>query len=332
MKKLLKNTLTGLCITIITLLLMLAVLEVAYRYQWVDFYASELRQLNRHEDLNSTKKKILVFGDSFSAQQGSYVAQLKYAPLNNHCVINSSVAGISAREINLFAQSRIDEFKPDKIVIQLYTGNDLVDISHPYNWDSISVVRNLYWKTSDLCWSLAWLNYKLATLRQVFDTEQSFKYPRVTDTFSVNGYAGRVKMLLRADRQFIEKSVLLKDEKYHTAFNRMVDYVQSISNYFYSTNPNGKVVVLVIPHCTEVKEEYRSNYDMLGAVFTQPCGTVYPFYTLLQQRIKGPTIVDCSVPLHKAQSMGIQTYYYSDEHLTHDGQKVVYKTILSHLQ
>ncbi|MBK7970319.1 MAG: hypothetical protein IPK08_16020 [Bacteroidetes bacterium] len=41
----------------ITILLFFLSLELAYRYQWIDFYQSELTALNTKEDLLSNKKK-----------------------------------------------------------------------------------------------------------------------------------------------------------------------------------------------------------------------------------------------------------------------------------
>lgn len=328
MIKRIKNFVTVFCITLLTLGLCLLALEVIYRYQWIDFYRSELNSLNRKAELTSPKKKILVCGDSFSAQPHSYVQLLKDS-LHDYTVINSAVSGTSMREMSLLAQKRIDEFRPDKLILQLYAGNDLTDISHPYNLRDISLLRNLYWKTSDHLYSLAWINYRLGGIRTPLDNEQRFSIPNDSDTFSVTGYNGRVKLLIKADPEFIQQSINLQNENYRKAFCRTAKYLDEISAYFLKQNPHGEILLLTVPVCIEVNERYKRNYEKLGAAF-HPATDKHSetFYTRLQDLFPKFTFVNPSDSLINYELNGNAVYFTNDDHLNANGQMVTGKAVL----
>ncbi|HLP19642.1 MAG TPA: hypothetical protein VK174_05045, partial [Chitinophagales bacterium] len=190
----------------------------------------------------------------------------------------------------------------------------------------------LYWMASDACYSLAWLNYKLAPLRKLFDNEQRFISPSGNDTFSVQGYAGRVKLLLKADNRFIERSALLLNEKYEKSFNRTVGYINAINTCYHAVKPDGKLLVLIIPHCSRVNDRYKADYEKLGAQFRDKGD--HPSWGFLMGvlcKFNAQSLLSVSHYLNMAEEQGIQTYYYSDEHLTANGQKVVCSAVLNHL-
>src|SRR5687768_12996133 len=86
----------------------LALTEIAYRFHVIDFYRAELTLLNSERDLKSSeeKKTILICGDSFTAQVGSWGDQLKKT-LSNYQIINSAITGTSIVETYYLAPGRI---------------------------------------------------------------------------------------------------------------------------------------------------------------------------------------------------------------------------------
>lgn len=324
--KIIKSTLIGLFVTGVTLIALLGLLELCYRYQLVDFYSFELSALNKTTSTNSSHKKVLVLGDSFSAQTNGYVQFLQDS-LTGYDVINSAVPGTSMREMNLIAVGRIKQFKPDVLILQVYPGNDLVDITHPVNFATVSVARNLYWLAADKCWSLGWLNYKLAPLRKLFDNEQTFVVPKANDTFSIGGYSGRIKLLLRADRQYLQKSMDLSDSNYYAGFSKMAGWMSNILSEYRKVNPNGKVLLLVIPHCSSVGEEYLTNYRALGAELSPLVGEETNFSKQLKSALPTVNVVDVTKPLQESYGLGVNCYYRNDEHTTPEGAKVIYQKL-----
>jgi hypothetical protein len=312
----------GMLISAGTLSALLLLLEVAYRYQWVDFYGYELAMLNKPATLSDKTQKVLVLGDSFSASNGSYVAMLNDS-LSGYAVVNSAIPGTSMREMSFIAKNRIDRFKPDLLLLQVYPGNDLLDISHPRNTQSISWFRNLYWFSVDRCAWLGWLNYKLAGLRKVIDTEQHFVIPKAGDTFSVDGYSSRVKLLIKADSSFIANSNNVTEGRYSAAFEKMIGYMHTVTEYYKSVKPDGKIVVIVMPHCSSVSEIYYNNYLRMGGALSGFKNGPTEFTQRLARQLPDASVVDVTDALITKEQLGERTYYMNDEHLTPVGQKVV---------
>lgn len=318
---------TSILVTVCTIAVMLLLLEIAFRYQWFDFYGVELRALNSSINRSPKGKKILVFGDSFSAANNGYVTMLSDS-LAGVSVINSAVPGTSMREMSLIARKRIDKYAPDVLILQLYPGNDLTDISHPVNYDSVSILRNLYWQAVDNWCSLGWLNYKLAGVRQLIDHEQHFVVPQTSDTFSINNYSSRVKLLIKADCSFIVNSALVAAGKYSTAFDKQLNCIKSIIAYYKSVKPDGRVVLLVVPHCSMVSPVYYHNYQLLGASLNDYSDSTSMFTHKLAARLPELLLLDATKALVHRESAGGQTYYMNDEHLTTVGHKTVADTLV----
>lgn len=318
---------TSILVTVCTIAVMLLLLEIAFRYQWFDFYGVELRALNSSIDKSPKGKKVLVFGDSFSAANNGYVTMLSDS-LAGVSVINSAVPGTSMREMSLIARKRIDKYAPDVLILQLYPGNDLTDISHPVNYDSVSILRNLYWQAVDNWCSLGWLNYKLAGVRQLIDNEQHFVVPQTSDTFSINNYSSRVKLLIKADNSFIVNSAFVAAGKYSTAFDKQLNYIKSITAYYKSVKPDGRVVLLVVPHCSMVSPVYYHNYQMMGAILNEDNNSASIYTSKLAAQLPDLLLLDATNALAYKERAGGQTYYMNDEHLTTVGHKTVADTLV----
>ncbi|MFN8321272.1 MAG: hypothetical protein U0T74_01320 [Chitinophagales bacterium] len=328
MKKKLRNIVWTIVYLTTISLFILTVLEIVYRNQCFDFFYVELNTLNTSNELQCGEKKILVFGDSFGAQKNSYVQLLKDS-LYNYAVINCSVPGTSMREMSYMAKRRIDQFSPEKIILQYYVGNDLIDILHPYNTESISWLRNIYWLLADRFSVLAWVNYKLGALRTQFDEEQKFVVPSNTEAFSYANYNGRVKLLIRADKYFISKSILLNDKQYNKAFEQLINYSISIENYFKHRNPSGEVILLVIPHCTQIDKRYQLNYENMGAAFENMTNIGEDnFYRGISSRFRSSKFVNPIDSFQLSERIGKQVYFQNDDHLNNSGQTIVGQILL----
>ncbi|HMT30944.1 MAG TPA: hypothetical protein PKD91_16855, partial [Bacteroidia bacterium] len=113
-------------IFIFTVILFSIIIELAYRYQWMDFYRPEINGLNTKEILNSRKRKILVCGDSFAADPYSFVKSLRDS-VEDYSVINGAVPGTGILQHQIFIGDRIQQHSPDIFINQFYIGNDLFD-------------------------------------------------------------------------------------------------------------------------------------------------------------------------------------------------------------
>ena len=135
---------------ILCLVFMGSAFEIFYRLQIVDTYSPELRSYNRPIDLKGRDNRsiLLAMGDSFTAGNETYPNILR-DKLPNYVVINSGITGTSIIEAAIVAPKRFQQFSPAVFIYQIYVGNDLFDITHPVNWATISLARNVYWTMSN---------------------------------------------------------------------------------------------------------------------------------------------------------------------------------------
>ncbi|MBL4704412.1 MAG: hypothetical protein JKY54_07815 [Flavobacteriales bacterium] len=304
------------------LLATLSLFEVVYRYQWVDFYKSELTGLN--PNIDQAKPNVLVFGDSFSAQRGSYVHHLRDS-LTQYNIVNCAIPGTAARQAAYVCKSRINEFAPVKVIYQIYLGNDLLDESPPINWSELSFTRNCFWSLSKRFRGIGYLNYKFGqtstTLNSDFD--ESFQSKNM-EGFAVNKYAPRCKMLLEANASYLNQTYHLQDEL-RSAYQSNLAYIKIIQA---SLPDSVDFHVLVIPHPISVNEKYWENFQELGAVF-KPANT-YPILTDLNEHFSG--VLDASPCLMEAEKSNIVVYFNNDDHLNLEGHRIMAKWILDQIE
>ena len=187
--------------------LSLLLFEVVYRYQWIDFYATEYHFLNPQLDLEDERPRVLVMGDSFTASDSNYVDQLR-GQFPGLQFINSAVPGTGAVQASYMAPRRFRAVEPDLVVYQVYLGNDLFDIRNPTSFRRMSLVRNLYWATANRFRSIGYLNYKMG---QFFaappDTAKMMHFG-----FSPERYNAREKMYLKAAPNWLTEQLKLGAE------------------------------------------------------------------------------------------------------------------------
>ena len=302
----------------------LLLFEMMYRFNWIDFYSAELNALNSQQELESPKKKLLVFGDSFTANQQSYAAIMQDS-IAEFTTINSGVVGISVKQMRLFFEDRVEEFKPDAIIIQLYVGNDFQDYHHSRNWSELSFFRNMYSLVGDKLMSLQYLNYKLGGL----GASNAKAKGMAESDFNPNTYNQREVRYFRADAHALNDAILVEGNQKNTYTEMKDDLLELIKEV------HVPVIVLVLPHAAQITNEYRKNMVSLGAILPfQRCVGKFGFYDHLKEDLTPLKNVKVISPLLRFRIDGHRKklYYPNDPHLTEYGQKRVFDFVYSNLK
>lgn len=305
------------------------VLEVAYRYQVVDTYQPELKAFNSNEQLTKKEKTILVIGDSFSAGKDAWVSYLQ-KELTDYRVINSAVSGTGPVQQAYIAEKRISQYSPDILIWQLYAGNDLWDVYKTANWNTVDKKRNIYWTLSNYLRSLGYINYRIG--QQFHDQVLSHKeLGGDTLPFSVERYTERQKIMLAAEPALIQNQLLLENGREKQFIEMMVDIKKVVASCKHET----KIVLLVVPHCAQVNQQYLDNMKALGGTFTNEEAVLKSRYSLLTSieanfRSDENTLVLSLLDEFKEEENEYEdpVYYQNDPHLNPDGQEVMADFVL----
>lgn len=297
--------------TFIILFIVLCILEVSYRYQWIDFFKTEFKALNK--DLRANKSNFLVFGDSFTAHPNGYIDQLKedHPSIN---FINCALPGSGPYEMELMASGRISEYPPTCVIYQMYVGNDLTDIAPPVNWSTLSFSRNMYWTMKNYFKIFGLFSRRLSGIQTDFD-----EMAIVQDTlgFAPELYSPRTKMMISANSEYVDQCVMLKG-----AFKPAFKQCKASISYLREIVPEKVPVYLVIiPHFSQVTEEYNERLKLLGGSITS-MGMDYPLYKQVAE-IKGVKVLNPLSFFREKEAEGIQMYYNNDPHLTDKGQIIL---------
>jgi hypothetical protein len=296
-------------------------LEVAYRYQWVDGYRTEWDLLNGSVPRASTGKRTwLIAGDSFTADPESYVRHLRDSLGEGFQVFNAAVPGTGPRQASCFLPGRIRETRPEVFVYQLYVGNDLLDARHPSGGQGVGLGRRVYWWLSDRFLWLGWLNYKAARWRAAPATEA-----RAGDgEFSPERYNAREKLILRSEPALLAESAGVSGRR----GLEMGSLAAQVAGILDALPEGARSVVLVVPHAAQVSPRYRQQMEALGAVF--PDGETWfaqgnPFALYLEKTLapRGTRVIDALPLLRGAEQRGVPCFFSNDPHLTPSGQAVL---------
>lgn len=298
--------------TTIVLFLALCIVECVYRYQWVDFYKKEWRFQNKQLQPDQHKKRVLVFGDSFSADTSCWV--WKWTNSNTTQVFNAAIPGTGPEVFRLIAANRISATHPDLIVVQLYEGNDLYDLRKPVNWRQFSFWRNLYWSSGNVFRSLGFINYRLgqtnADVRTGFNSKKQ-------QTFHRNRYDARTKLYISGDATYPSGMVLLKGA-YADDMRTLIGMLKEIQK---EAGKKTRFYVLTIPSCVQVHKRYWRQYKRLGATNDPKVLTTHPWATELKKA--GFTVIDPINEFRLAEKQGVQLYFANDPHLNAAGQELL---------
>ena len=313
------------------------VFELAFRCQVVDFYATELRSFNAADLMaDDSRPTVLVLGDSFSAGLDRYPFWLQDRLGPSWRVVNGGIPGITAGQASFVLENRLVRFSPRLVVYQTYVGNDLLDIRHPISWRKNNPLRNGYWVLTDGGWtSLAFLNYRLGQIKNRFlgsvIRPASSAAPEAVaeldrQPFSVTRYRAWERILLAADPWIIERQIAVTGS-IEPAWRAYSEHVQSMVRR--CRREGIRLIVVVIPHCTQIHQRYRERFAALGARFDRPealAADEYPFVTRLRADVENTphvVVLDSLEALRRAEAMGRATYRNNDDHLNDDGQQIL---------
>ena len=297
-------------------------MEICYRYQVIDFYKHRTNALNT-EKLNNANPTTLIFGDSFTGHQNSYVKTIR-AEFPNHNFINTGISGTGIRQQNLIVQNRIKEYKPQRVIYQFYVGNDFTDILHPVNFKVNSFARNAYWFISDQFIFLQYANSWLAPFKSKTNNSANLK----SNSFSPLSYNERVKKYFKADPYHLENTVNLEKNQLEI-YKKWKIYFE----IFLENIPNNiEVHFLIIPHCAQVSETYQDNISLIGASIKSPIQDVnYPLIKKIKKDFPNLIILNPLSYFQKADSEGKFLYFPNDPHLTKEGQIILGNYIVEQL-
>lgn len=290
--------------------------ELSYRFYLIDFYKSSLIGLNNTKVRESKNIDLLVFGDSFSANTLGYVSNLQsYFP--NKSILNSAVSGTGIKQVNIMAEKRLEQTNPKNVLIQVFVGNDLLDVENLTNWEDISVIRNLYWKSSSSFMSLRYLNQNFSFLK---DEKIEFELDK---KFSKDLYNERYKLYFQANNSFLYQTVTLESD----FMKRYIVWKQQLEEVINKIPKETNVYILFIPDCSQVNANYLNNMTQINGVFKNKTlfhSIDYPFYAKAKKDFNSYSNVEFLNPLEhfrQKDAPNYRLYHFNDPHFNENGHK-----------
>lgn len=305
---------------LLCLVFMLLILELFYRYQWIDTYRREITHLNRTAGDKNSRPTCLVMGDSFTANDSSWVATLRRLQPDWH-IINSAVPGTGVSQARIMAPGRFASYQPDLFIYQIYVGNDLFDYRYPVSIGGAGFFRSCYWAMANRFRSLSWLNYALGQFT-ASEVEKQGDPKLLEAGFAPELYNAREKLYLRAEPGLISNQVMLENGREED----MQDYLDELDELLDMAG-DIPVLVFVVPHHSQlISGDGYAHLQRLGAELPFPRHfqkTNYPFMMELLLRIKRRKNVHFwnPMPFLDMHQRERPVYYANDPHLNHFGQR-----------
>ncbi|MFT6209531.1 MAG: hypothetical protein ACJATE_000122 [Bacteroidia bacterium] len=297
--------------------------ELSYRFYVIDFYEAELMALN--QPLTETEKNgstVLLLGDSFTANAESYVAQLRNEL--PYTFVNSAVSGTGIFEASFMASSRVNRFKPNIVVYQIYVGNDFLDIRHRPT-SEISFIRRIYHEVSDHIRVFKFINYRFGQVRANVYQDLEIGTSDQKTVFSIERYSPRQKMIFREEPFYLENSLELKNERENDA-KILVTKLKALES---GLNKETEMILVIIPHCAQVNATYLERMRLLGSESEVKSKM---FYEIIRKEFPELTIVDVLPNFQRTDYEGNRLYLENDPHLSHIGQTELAKIIRPYLE
>ena len=153
--------------------------------------------------------------------------------------------------------------------------------------------------------------------------------------FSVDDYSPRSRTLLAADPTLISDQIAVTGEM-AAAWS---DYRENLVQLIRSCASHGaELMLVVVPHCSQVSPVYAERFKMLGARFPDPTllhTDEYPFIRRLRKPPPDTPESGCSTScrsLRSRESAGERLYFPNDPHLNPAGRQVVAGIIMNELE
>lgn len=311
MTKVLKWLLYCAFITVTVLFL----LEISYRFQLIDFYSQSFQYLNKNEALDNEEPDILVIGDSFSAHANCYIDYLRKSN-PELTIVNASVPGTGIKQQQLILENRLRQYHPQKVLLQVYIGNDLTDIEHPINFSKNGFMRNVYWAISDRLLILPYMNRILGR----FKSHGTIDHTITKSNFSVDNYTNRCKLYLNADEKIINDAINV-DGALKPVF---INWLERFTRFKKTIPQDIDLAVLIIPHCSQVNATYQNRFESMGAKFDDDFqSTDYPFVQLFKVAFPDVEVINPMKELKEIE----EPYYVNDPHLSPEGQLKLFEAV-----
>lgn len=330
-----KRILLGLVLAAVLLALPLGIIEMAYRFQWVDTYRAELRAYNSPDTLAGARNgpTLLALGDSFTAGTAAYPDALA-SILPGWRIVNGGISGTGIIQANIVAPRRLRTFKPTVCVYQLFVGNDLFDIRYPTRGAHLSPARRLYWFLATRARSLAFINYRLGQWRGVGPATYVPFHPSCVppQTFDPDRYDPRERLYLTAEPTLLEDQALVTPRR-AADYGRLLRGLTRLRDL--CRQSGSSLVLLAIPHAAQAAPVYRQRMQELGATFSDPermAEPEYPFLAGIRLAFAGDpdvVVVNPLPALQASERRGIPVYFVNDGHLNRAGQECVARELAS---
>ncbi len=311
-----------------------ALAEGLARWAPFDWYAAELRR-NASADLapGDRRPTVLVMGDSFSADPEGWVAALRAGLAPQARTVGSGVSGFTSRQMARLLPRRLAAFRPRAVVLQLYAGNDLLELGPPVSWRHLSPLRNLLWAATAVGLEAPrLLNYRAgqawgALARRVRGGPPADRAALEARPFAPALYAPRERLLLRAEPGYVEDQVRLQG-RYGRA---LPEYLAELAEMTaQATAAGARVLVLVVPHPAQVAARYRTRFESLGGRFSgAPLDGDYPLLRALAAGLRSTParLLDPLPALAAGERAGQELYRHHDEHLSEAGERVLAEVV-----
>ncbi|MEO1435007.1 MAG: hypothetical protein AAFV80_05680 [Bacteroidota bacterium] len=248
---------------------------------------------------------------------------------SNYRIVNAGVPGTGMIQHQTYIPRRIRQFEPDLFIYQIYLGNDLLDIRHPWNAD-LSLLRNIYWKVTDNFRFLSFLNFRFAGLRYQYYNDTDAQYaPKETEVYSPDAYSPRQKLYFQAEPNLIANTVNLLGQRL-SDFERLVEGIHKLHHRL---PEDCRMVVLVIPHCMQINPVYENRMSLIGANTRLALSAPSIFVQVLEKELENDPIVvlDSNDFLASKDSVNNSLYYSNDPHLNGSGHEALGQFILTAL-
>ena len=314
-----------LCGKVVAVFLVIGLLlELSFRFYVIEFYEPEFAALNPVQlNEDASRPNILFFGDSFTANAGSYVGKLRNElPFN---LINSAVSGTGVMEASFMATSRLAKYDPYIVVYQVYTGNDLLDIRHRSTGD-VPFLRRLYHGISDHIRVLKFLNYRFGQVKAGWVDDLHTPTAQSELDFSPELYSNRQKLIFQAEPLHLENVLELKNGREAEA-RILIEGLGKIRNQL---DEKSRLVLLLIPHCAEVNSTYHERMEAIGSRSKKRMND--QFYSLLESELADVEVLNVRDHFQTQDSIGNRLYYENDPHLNDNGHSVLADFLKEYLQ
>jgi hypothetical protein len=336
-----RRTLLALGVALLALGLGLA--ELLVRTAALDFYEPELRAGTPTADLApSARPTLIALGDSFTANPEGWVARLREGLGPRRRVIGSGVSGFTSRQLRRIAPGRIARFGPRVVAVQLYAGNDLLELRHPVDPRRGGLARSFFWSLSDLGLELpGLLNYRAGQLVDAFRRRRGDaplppggRATLEALPFDPALYTARDRELLALDPWVVERQLRLTGgmDRAFAAYAADLRTLLAVCRELHAA-----AVVFVVPHAVEVAPAYQERFAALGARFEAPEALAAPEspFGLAVRRVvaaaPGAAFLDVKPALREAESRGRPVYRNNDSHFSAEGDRAVADALLAHL-